>query len=299
MLLRSQFPDLVLEDALPVLEKVIFEGYKMADDILPELFNQYSMDQAITQSTGIGGLPIAPVNSEGAALSYDDVDQLYDKTYTALKYRLGVKITEEMIEDNKFITTVKLAEELGKAMKEAKLVAGHAIFNNGFATDTGPDGVYLFSASHPLPSVGGTDSNVGTADLSVASLRSGIEAMRETLNARGLKRPLKARKLVVPVANQWLAAELIKSYQKPYTADNEVNTFPNLDIVVGDYLTLGSGTWFLLADKGDHDLNQFQRVSMSVKSDDDFDADSRKIACRERFVFGYNDWRGTFGSPGA
>lgn len=297
-LLRQNFTHQFFANALPVLEKIIFESYDLPEDLLPEIFNMYSMDKSITQSSIITGLPVAYENDEQAALQYEDIQQEYSKTYQALKYRLGVKISEEMLEDGDVVSMRKLAEELGKAMKERKLIQGFAVINGGF-TDSGPDGVSLFNASHPLAASGGTDSNTAAADLAVASLRTGIEALRQTRNSQGLRRPVKAKKLVVPVESQWAAGELIGSMHKPYTSDNEVNTLPNLEVVVGDYITLGNGTWFLLADKGQHTLNFFQRTPMKVIEDNDFDGDAKKIQCRERFVFGYDDWRGTYGSAGA
>lgn len=298
MLLRNQFTHQFFSAALPMLEKIIFESYDLPQDLLPELFNMYTMDKSITQSSLISGFPVAPENEEGAPLDYENISQEYSKTYTALKYRIGVKITEEMLEDGDVVVMRKLAEELGKSMKERKQIAGFSVLNNGFS-DTGPDAVALFSASHPLPASGGTDSNTASADLAVSALRTAIQDMRDTRNSQGLRRPKRAKKLIVPIATQWLAGELIGSPLRADNAENAINTFPNLDIVVGDYITLGNGTWFLLADKNEHTLNFFQRTPMKVVEDDDFDADAKKMAARERFVFGYDDWRGIYGSQGA
>lgn len=290
MLIRNQFLKLFTSSALPVLEKVIFEEYNRAADCVKPCFNVLPMDRDITQSLQISGLPSAPENSEGASVEYEDIVQGYAKTYTALKYRLGVKITREMIEDGRIIDMKKLAQELGHSMYTTRQVQAAAIFNNA-TTTAGPDGVALGSASHPLFASGGTDSNTATADLAVAALRAGLVAMRETLNPQGLRVPHMAKKLVVTTSDQFLAAELLQSVLKPGGSTNDVNTFPSMDIVVVDYLT-DADTWFLLADK--HDLNFFERTPMELDDDVDFDGDSFKIACRERFAVGFSDWRGVF-----
>ena len=296
MMIRQNFLNQFTASALPVLEQVIFEGYEQVQDLVPTFLNMRKMDRDIIQSSTISGLPVAPQNAEGQALEYDDIVQGYSKTYTALKYRQGAKITKEMIEDGKYIQMAELAMELGKSMQETRQIVAASILNNAFsAGSAGPDGVALASASHPL--IGGLlGDNTDTADLAVASLRAGIEAMRDTRNLQGLRRPFKAKKLVVTITDQWLAGELLQSFLKPGVSTNDVNTLPNLEVVVNDYLT-DADSWFLLADK--HDLNFFERTAVELDQKVDFDGDALKIQCRERFAVGFNDWRGFFGGLGS
>lgn len=292
MLIRSNFNKLFTSTALPVLKQIIDDSYEQLEDFAPKIFNMLQMDRDIIQSLQVSGLPAAPENAEGAALEYQDVVQGYAKTYQANKYRLGVKITNEMIEDGDVLQMKRLAEELGKSMKETRIIQATTVFNNAFSSSyAGADGVALGSASHPLFAVGGTDSNTASADLSVTALRAGLLAMRETLNPQGLRRPVKARKLLVTTTDQWLAAELLKSVLKPGVSTQEVNTLPDLEIVVGDYLN-DADSWFLIGDK--HDLNFFQKNAMEIMSDEDFDGDALKIQARERFVVGFGDWRGVY-----
>lgn len=297
MMIRQNFLNQFTASALPVLEQVIFEGYEQVQDLVPTFLNMRKMDRDIIQSSTISGLPVAPQNAEGQALEYDDIVQGYSKTYTALKYRQGAKITKEMIEDGKYIQMAELAMELGKSMQETRQIVAASILNNAFTAgaSAGPDGVALASASHPL--IGGLlGDNTDTADLAVASLRAGIEAMRDTRNLQGLRRPFKAKKLVVTITDQWLAGELLQSFLKPGVSTNDVNTLPNLEVVVNDYLT-DADSWFLLADK--HDLNFFERTAVELDQKVDFDGDALKIQCRERFAVGFNDWRGFFGGLGS
>lgn len=298
MMIRNQFTHQFFADALPVLKQIIEDSYKLPEDQIAKLFNVMQADRDILQSSQLSGLGLTPEIAEGASLQYDDLVQGYSKTYTPAKYRLAAKITEEMIEDGKEIDMARIAKEMGLSMQYTRQILMFSVLNNGFTT-AGADGQFLFDSDHPLYAAGGTDSNVGTADLGITSLRDGLIAMRDTRNAQGLKRPKMARRLVVPVDSQFLAKELIESVQKPQTADNDVNTLPKLEVSICDFLNLGSGVWVLLADKGEHDINFIQRSPMRVSEDVDFDGDAFKIASRERFDVGYNDWRGTFGSPGA
>lgn len=297
MMIRQNFLHQFTSSALPVLEQVIFEGYEQVIDLVPSFLNMRKMDRDIVQSSTISGLPLAPQNAEGQALEYDDLQQGYSKTYTALKYRQGAKITKEMIEDGKYIQMAEVARELGKSMQETRQIVAAGILNNAFTggATAGPDGVALASASHPL--IGGLlGDNTDTADLAVASLRAGIEAMRDTRNLQGLRRPFRAKKLIVTITDQWLAGELLQSFLKPGVSTNDINTLPNLEVVVNDYLS-DADSWFLLADQ--HDLNFYQRTAAELVDDVDFDGDAFKIQCRERFAVGFNDWRGFYGGLGS
>jgi hypothetical protein len=96
-----------------------------------------------------------------------------------------------------------------------------------------------------------------------------------------------------------VATEITGSEFKPGTANNDINTlkkFP-LEPVINHYLT-DTDSYFVLAGKGDHDLNFFTRTDLEFNYDDDFDTGDMKVKAFQRFSVGYGDWRGTWGSPG-
>ena len=43
----------------------------------------------------------------------------------------------------------------------------------------------------------------------------------------------------------------------------------------------------------------FSREAISFQQDNDFDTKNAKAACYERYSFGWTDWRGVYGTPGA
>ena len=77
------------------------------------------------------------------------------------------------------------------------------------------------------------------ADLSVTSLTAGLTAIEKFTDERGLKRPTKAKTLLIPVDLWNVAEELLGSEYKPYTANNEVNAIVKKDLsyTVNHYLT--------------------------------------------------------------
>jgi hypothetical protein len=98
-----------------------------------------------------------------------------------------------------------------------------------------------------------------------------------------------------------VAREILGSEFRPYTADNTVNAViqnDSLQDMVVNYLT-DSDSWYVLADKSEHDLNFFERAAVRFQNGDDFDTGDAKFKAFQRFSVGAGEWRGLFGSLGA
>jgi len=46
-------------------------------------------------------------------------------------------------------------------------------------------------------------------------------------------------------------------------------------------------------------MKHFQRAAVATSMEGDFETGNVKYKARERYSFGFSDWRGIFGSPGA
>ena len=66
---------------------------------------------------------------------------------------------------------------------------------------------------------------------------------------------------------------------------------------VNDYLT-DSDAWFLRTD-APNGLKHFVRTAVSSGMEGDFETGNVRYKARERYSFGWSDWRGIYGSPGA
>ena len=67
--------------------------------------------------------------------------------------------------------------------------------------------------------------------------------------------------------------------------------------VVNNYLT-DTDAFFIKTD-APNGLKHFQRAAIATKMEGDFETGNVKYKARERYSFGFSDWRGIFGSPGA
>jgi hypothetical protein len=46
-------------------------------------------------------------------------------------------------------------------------------------------------------------------------------------------------------------------------------------------------------------MKMFNRANLKTAMEGDFDTGNVRYKARERYSFGFSDWRGMFGSPGA
>ena len=108
--------------------------------------------------------------------------------------------------------------------------------------------------------------------------------------------------MIVPSANQFTAERLMKSGQRVGTGDNDINAVGSMGMipqgyVVNNYLT-DTDAFFIKTD-APNGLKHFQRAPITTKMEGDFETGNVRYKSRERYSFGFSDWRGIFGSPGA
>jgi hypothetical protein len=310
ILLRNNFSDLTLADALPALKKVtedLFGQFPMAHE---SIFNMGSMDKGIVQHTGVSGIPAVGQVGEGAEYPIDQMVQGYDKTFTAVKFGVMLGISEELLEDSMVDVFKRRPEQLARAMDEAIRIQAAAIFNNAFTTN-GPDGSPLCSKTHALayPGAGTSSNQLSTdADLSQSSLEDLITVMRGTKDNAGKKVLVRPTQLIVPPELEFLAHELLESTQKPQastgssiTEENMINAVRSrygLVPVVMDYLT-DADAFFLASEKSNHNLWWYWRKRPEVTADEEFKSDIGLLKIKSRFAVGFSDWRGIAGTTGA
>jgi hypothetical protein len=303
--IRSNFSDLVLEDALPALEMIIAEEWAEFQSKYDKIFNVKTMSTSIAQSTQISSLKSAGVVAEGAQIPMQKVQQGFRKTYQALKYGILLGVSQEMLDDDPYDVMGDNPRRFSRAFNEAMEITAAAILNGGFS-DTGPDGVSLFSASHPALQSGVADqSNLlsTAADLSVSSLKAMYTLLRKTRDSAGNRIQIAPKSLIVSPDDEFLAHEILKSVMLPNSdnaAVNSVNSISDryqVEPIVWDYLT-ADDAFFVAGDKLDHKLCWYWRKKPELASDFEFKSDVALMKMTARWVAGYSDWRGIVASAG-
>ena len=297
---RSQ----LVKELEPGLNALFGLEYNRYDNEAAAIFTTETSDRAFEEEVMLSGFAGAAAKTEGAMVTYDNATEVYTSRYTNETVALAFAITEEAIEDNLYDRlAARYTRALARSMAHTKQVKGATILNNMFTSGTGGDGVVLGSAAHPLAS-GGTFSNIlaTAADLSETSLEQALINIAGFVDERGLKIALQGLRMIIPKEVQFTADRILKSPLRPGTADNDINAVRNLGMVpqgyfVNHYLA-DTDAWFIITD-APNGLKHFVRAPIKTAIEGDFDTGNVRFKARERYVFGWSDPRGIFGTPGA
>ena len=293
----------LVKELEPGLNALFGLEYKNYANEHAEIFDTENSDRAFEEEVMLSGFANAPIKAEGTGVSFDNAQETFTARYTHETLALAFAITEEAIEDNLYDRLAsRYTKALARSMANTKQVKAANVLNNAFGTANGGDGKELCATDHPI--VTGTEQNELTtaADLNETSLEQALIDIAALTDERGLKIAAKGMKLIVPSALQFTAERLMKSTQRVGTADNDINAVVSMGMIpqgytVNHYLT-DTDAFFIKTDVP-NGLKHFVRSPMKTAMEGDFTTGNVRYKARERYSFGFSDWRGIFGSPGA
>ncbi len=302
---RGTFPGLY-DNVDKAVEVILRSSLKELQPIFPEYFNMRTSDRKFERVITVTPFGDVPEKGEGEIYALDLIKPAHSKDFTHLEFGLGFEHTETSAEDDSFEQISRAATCLAFSARYVQEKYAADVLNNGFGSETTPDGQPLFDAAHVLAG-GGTAKNelTNAADLSIDSLSDALRDMQtETKIESGqLVAPITGLVLVVPPAVEFLAHRVVNSTGLPGSADNDTNpvkALRNIKIVVNPRLS-DTDAWFLLsASKAMHGLTSYVRVPVKpvAPATDPFTG-NRIVKVRFRQSWGAWMWQGTFASPGA
>jgi len=296
----------LVKELEPGLNALFGLEYKQYENQSAEIYVTESSDRAFEEEVMLSGFASALVKPEGSGVAFDQAQETFTARYTNETIALAFAITEEAIEDNLYDKLAsRYTKALARSMANTKQVKSVFPLIQGLPTtdnyDSG-DSVSLFSTSHPT--LAGVFSNTLTtqADLNETSLEQALIDIAALTDERGLKIAAQGKKMIVPSALQFTVERLMKSPGRVGTADNDINAVVSMGMVpqgyvVNHYLT-DTDAWFIKTDVP-NGLKHFVRAPIKTAMEGDFDTGNVRYKARERYSFGWSDWRGVFGSPGA
>ena len=291
----------LVKELEPGLNALFGLEYKQYANEWNEIFDTESSDRAFEEEVMLSGFGNAAVKPEGQGITFDDAQETFTARYTNETIALAFAITEEAIEDNLYDRLAsRYTKALARSMASTKNIKGAAVLNNGFtAAYAGGDGKALFDTEHPT--LAGSFSNELTtpAELNETSLEEALINIAAFTDERGLKIAAQGVKMIIPSALQFTAERLMKSEGRTGTADNDINAIRSMGMVpqgyaVNHYLTAAK-KWFIKTDVP-NGMKHFERAPITTKMEGDFDTGNVRYKARERYVFGFSDPRGAFGS---
>lgn len=301
---RGQFQ----KELVPGLNKILGASYgEVTNEHLP-LFEIENSVRAFEEEVLLSSLGTAPTKNEAAGVEFDDMQELWTARYTMETVALAYAITEEALEDNLYDTFTKIrTKALGRAMANTKQIKAANVFNLGFsATRPGGDGVALFSASHPTLSAG-LQGNIEAADISETALESAVIAINLIKDDRGVLIGATPVSLHIPPHLKFAAHRILKSTLSTTisggaTNVNDTNALRDMGIfprgVYVNHRFADTDAWFIKTSVP-NGTKMFVRKALATATEGDFDTGNMRYKARERYTFGFSDWRQWRGSQGA
>ena len=295
----------LVKELVPGLHALFGLEYERYNNEHEDIFDPESSQRAFEEEVMLTGFGEAPVKGEGAPVVYDTAQEAWTARYTHDTVAMAFALTEEAIEDNLYDTiSSRYTKALARSMQQSKQVKAANVLNNGFSSSyVGGDCKALLTTDHPTVANVDMRNELSTAaDLNETSMEQALIDIAGFKDERNLKINAMARKLIIPPALQFVADRLLETPGRVGTADNDINAIRNMGMIsegyaVNHYLS-DTDAWFIKTD-APNGLKHFVRTPVSTNMEGDFDTGNVRYKARERYSFGWSDWRGIFGSPGA
>ena len=252
------------------------------------------------------GLTTPVLKNEGAPISYDTQIGGPKQTWIHNVYALGVRITEEAIDDNLYELNgggggdlKELFEDLGQSMEEGMEVEMAKFLVNGSATTyhTTRFSTALFAATqYRLDNT--TYSNLATStDLTYDTFWSHLVTAEHQYNHRQHRIRKKVRNLWVPPQLEKKALEILKSSDRPDTANRAISAYAasgrQIGLKVWAHLTDTDAYYYQLDGRG---IVYFSRRKTRFARESDFQTGDMMVKADQRWSAEIADEQSWYGN---
>lgn len=300
MMTRANFAELLT----PVHKKVFFDSYNEVPMVYKKIFKIEKMNAKKQSYPHLGAFGLWAQNTEGSKFNHDAFAEGEVASFEAKRYDKAYQLTWELVQDD-FYNVMKgigkggSAKGLGRGLRATEETETAGVISGGFS-NVGYDGKALFANDHPLINSSATCSNLIEGALTDENLKKAMTLMRQQKDEAGIVISASAKRLVVCPELEFVAKAIVNSILQSGTNNNDVNTIPNMEVVVWDYLSDNTGAtkpWFIQDPSFDNllFLRREEPIFGSEKIQDQMDYNMYGYT---RFDVGYCDWRGLVGSKG-
>ena len=290
----------------PILNETFDGIYNARQDEWKQVFKeQRGIPRNYHEEPVLFGFGAAPELPDGTAVTYQSGGVLFLARYVYKVYGLAFALTKVLVEDGDHISIGRTyAEHLARSLIETKETLGANILNRSFTGGAyvGGDGVSLVNTAHPIANGGSFSNQLSTAAaLSQTSLEQILIQIRNAVDNNGKRIRLEPKKLVVSPSNFFQAEVLLKSALRAGTNNNDVNPLVTTGVLSGGQANLSRLTsttaWWVETDAPEG-LKLLMRRPLEKSMEGDFETDSMRYKATERYIFGWTDPRGVYGTPG-
>ena len=300
MMTRANFAELLT----PIHKKIFFDSYSEVPMIYKSIFKTEKMDMKTQSYPHLGAFGLWQENQEGNKFNHDKFDEGEKAIFEARRFDKAYQLTWDLVQDDlynvmKGIGKGGSAKGLGRSLRATEETETASVIANGFS-NVGYDGKALFAKDHPLINSSLVCSNLIEGPLTDENLKLALTLMGLQKDEAGIPIVARATQLVVCPELQFTAEAIVNSILQSGTNNNDINTVPNLKIVVWPYLSDPTGLtkpWFI-QDTSLDNLLFLRREEPIFDSERIQDQMDYNMFGYTRFDVGYCDWRGLVGSLG-
>ena len=278
------------------LSEVFLDQYRDFTSMLPYLFRLQTASQGTEYDLETGD--VGEVAEFQGQISYDESKEGYKKSVTEVEYALGLKVQRKLLRNDLYDVVRNQVGLLSQAFRQKKEQIGAGIFNNAFTTvNTVGDGLALCSTAHTSKVGGSNQSNSGTSSLSAANVEATRINMVKFRTNRDNIRSSQPDMLLVPTDLHETAWEILESYGKVDTANNNRNFhYGRYNLAVWDNYLTDTNNWFMIDSKLMKKVLKFRswEPTQFFKSGE-FDTITQKFAGYMSCAVSTVEWRWVYG----
>lgn len=297
---REQFGELMT----PIHKKIFFDSYNEVPLKYKRMFKVEKMTARKQTYPHLGAFGLWQTNTETSDFNESSFSEGEVASFEAKRYDKSYVLTWELMQDDQYnvmrgIGKGGSAKGLGRSLRATEETDCANVIKNGFS-NVGYDGKALFASDHPLVDSSMKISNLIVGGLTDANLKAALTLMRGQTDEAGIIISATPRILVVCPALEFTAKAIVNSILQAGTNNNDVNTVPNIEVVVWDFLNDPTGQltpWFI-QDTSLDNLLFLRREEPWFGSERIQKRVDYRMFGFTRYDTGYCDWRGLVGSKG-
>lgn len=287
----------------PGFRKIFTEQFREIPGMVESLYSMDTSQKSLEEDSSIGAFGDFNDFSASGTVTYDDVVQGYDTTFTHREFASGFKIERRLFDDDLYNIMNRKPRGLAIAARRTREKHGAAIFNTAFSStgpaniQTGGDAQFLCDTDHPSNATSTTQSNDGSLALSATSVETTRRLMTAFLDDKDNKIAVNPDLILIPRNLEQTAWEIIASKGQPDTANNNANFhMGKYKLAVWDYLTDSNNWFFIDSVLMKLFLNWIERIPLEFAQDQNFDTMVAKYRAYMRYAYGWCDWRWLHGN---
>ena len=219
----------------------------------PQICEEKSQVKVIGNYHTIGDLGAAMLKPEGDDITYRKISENLKTSITSRIVANGVEATEEQLEaDLENVVKQQFGTPLLATMLDYKEKQIHDVYNDGFSA-TGADGVYMFSASHPLSDSVLLNDNLATGALTPDNFIAAKMKFYAIKNQAGRRFATRPTHLLISEYKQHIAFQIIQSELVAFELSNTKNVSNDVlpvKVIASPFIdytaSTGVAPWFLL-----------------------------------------------------